>query len=419
MQSRLFWSLLFAGIALNAMYAAVAGMIVPAQIALAEPANKEPTLALVMTASSIITIIVRPLAGAASDRTRTRWGRRSPWILGGALVAAALMIASGFATSVVAIAGCWLILQPVLNTIEAPLDAVLADRLRVHERARGSAFAGAGAAIGLAAGTAFAGLALDDPQFLYQCLAIVLVLTMLGFVWLNPERNIARTTVFVRPKIAWKGSGLPLLFAGRFVLVLGHQLVMTYLLYIVMDFTNLDVADAGRTVSTLIGGHIVCIVIGAFLGSRFVMPYRVRWLLIATAIIAAGLLVPLVSPTLAGLAIYAAIAGLGRGIFLTADVALMLDLLPSGADSGRDLGFLGLATVLPQVLAPAIAGSLLIATANSYSVLFACAVIGVVGSVPFIIRLRRVLRARVVASEADGTHDRTTSSDLTANGERS
>ncbi|MGJ9412633.1 MFS transporter [Aeromicrobium sp. CF4.19] len=377
MNRRLPWSLLLASLALNAMYAAVAGVLVPAQIALASPDSKETHLAMVMTASSLLTIVVHPWVGALSDRTRTRWGRRTPWIIAGAAGSAGALVALGIAESVVMIALGWLVVQPLLNVVEAPLDAVLADRVPIGQRPRLSAFYGGGAALGLAIGAGGAGFAVAHLWSTYVVLAVVLLATMVLFVVLNPEPATHAPHRSRAPRLAWAARDFRLVLVGRFVLVLGHQLVMGYLLYIVMDRTGRDAEDAGRLVTLIVGVHIAALVVGAVVAGHRVRQNRVRWVLLSTLVIALGLTFAVVWPGLGGLVAYAAVAGLGRGMYLTADLALMLDVLPSSGDHGRDLGVLGLATIVPQSLAPAVAGLVLAATGNAYGSLFVLAIAGV------------------------------------------
>ncbi|RKT36102.1 Na+/melibiose symporter-like transporter [Microbacterium sp. AG1240] len=389
MPRRLFWSLLVASLALNAMYGAVAGILVPAQIATADPAGKEAALAVTMTASSALTVVLRPVFGMVSDRTRSRFGRRTPFIAGGAIGAAVALVALGQATSVVAIAIGWIIVQPLLNLVEGPLDAVMADRVPPASLPRASAFYGAGIAIGVAGGTVVAGATVSTVGAAYAGLAVVLVVAMVGFVLVERDRPRDRAASVTLPwRRAWASRDLRLVFAARFVLVLGHQLVLGYLLYVVMAFTSASVDEAGGISSRVIGLHIVCLVAGAALGGVVVKGHRVRWIIAASVVIGAALIVPIFWTDLAGLTVYAAIAGVARGVYLTADLALMIDLLPSRADSGRDLGVLGLATTLPQTLAPTIAGIVLVATANDYVVLFALASVLVFASAAVISRVR-------------------------------
>src|SRR3546814_7020521 len=68
---------------LLALYAAVLAGLLPNQIQALDPANKASGLAVVFAITSIFSTLTTPIAGALSDRTRTRWGRRTPWIVTG------------------------------------------------------------------------------------------------------------------------------------------------------------------------------------------------------------------------------------------------------------------------------------------------------------------------------------------------
>ncbi|MFS0866044.1 MFS transporter [Microbacterium sp. 179-B 1A2 NHS] len=391
MHNRLLWSLLLTALALNAVYGAVAGVLVPAQIARADAANKDVILGIVLTGSSLLTLVVHPVAGAASDRTRTRWGRRAPWIVGGAITSAAAMVTLGSAEAVWAVALGWLVLQPLLNVLEAPLDAVLADRVELGQRPRAAAFFGMGAAGGVAVGAAVAGLGVSEPDIIYTALAVALLVASLVFVVANPDRSEASWAGRMPARRAWAAPDLRRVFVARFALVLGHQLVMGYLLYIVMDFTGESVDAAGRTVTLIIAVHIVSLVGGSVAGALWIHR-RVPWVVTASAVLAVALLIPLAAPNVAGLLAFAVVGGAARGVYLAADLALMIDVLPSHGDSGRDLGMLGLATIIPQALAPAVAGLVLVLSSGCYLVLFPLAAFAALTSTAVIARVGSPVR---------------------------
>ncbi len=50
-----------------------------------------------------------------------------------------------------------------------------------------------------------------------------------------------------------------------------------------------------------------------------------------------------------------AIAGLGFGVYLAVDLALVADVLPDPDNAAKDLGVFNIANAMPQSLAPAIA----------------------------------------------------------------
>lgn len=85
-----------------------------------------------------------------------------------------------------------------------------------------------------------------------------------------------------------------------------------------------------------------------------------------------------------------AISGLGFGVYVAVDLALVVDVLPDGENAAKDLGVFNMAGALPFSLAPAIAPAILAISSGSYGVLYAvagvCALVGALAIVP----LRRV-----------------------------
>jgi MFS family permease len=85
----------------------------------------------------------------------------------------------------------------------------------------------------------------------------------------------------------------------------------------------------------------------------------------------------------------AGIFGLGYGVYLSVDQALVTQVLPSAAGRAKDLGIINVANSGPQVLAPAIAAPL-VTQLGGYPTLYltvaACAVLGAA----FVWRIRSV-----------------------------
>jgi MFS family permease len=85
----------------------------------------------------------------------------------------------------------------------------------------------------------------------------------------------------------------------------------------------------------------------------------------------------------------AAIMGLGYGVYLSVDVALVTQVLPEAAGRAKDLGIINIANSGPQVLAPAIAAPLVSELGGYPSLYLSVAGITVLGSV-FVQRIRSV-----------------------------
>jgi MFS family permease len=81
-----------------------------------------------------------------------------------------------------------------------------------------------------------------------------------------------------------------------------------------------------------------------------------------------------------------AVSGLGFGLYMAVDLALVADVLPDEDTVAKDLGVLNIAGALPFGIAPAIAPLILALAGGSYQVLYGvagvCAVLAGVAILP-------------------------------------
>lgn len=83
-----------------------------------------------------------------------------------------------------------------------------------------------------------------------------------------------------------------------------------------------------------------------------------------------------------------AIGGLGFGMYMGVDLALVVDVLPDPDSSAKDLGVLNIAGALPSSIAPAIAPAILAVSGGQgwyaalYGVAGVCAIIAAVAILP-------------------------------------
>jgi MFS family permease len=126
---RLMISLGLANGALSALYAGILGVLLPLQVERIDRAHKVVALGVVSGVSALFALVFNPVGGALSDRTRSRFGRRAPWLVAGSaaiLVALALL---GKAGTVALVLVAWCLAQVVANLYQAPLTAVIPDRV--------------------------------------------------------------------------------------------------------------------------------------------------------------------------------------------------------------------------------------------------------------------------------------------------
>jgi hypothetical protein len=85
-----------------------------------------------------------------------------------------------------------------------------------------------------------------------------------------------------------------------------------------------------------------------------------------------------------------AIGGLGFGVYVAVDLALVVDVLHDKRSAAKDLGVLNIAAALPFSLAPAIAPAILAIGNGSYTVLYAVAGLCALAGAAAILPVRRV-----------------------------
>jgi len=125
----------------------------------------------------------------------------------------------------------------------------------------------------------------------------------------------------------------------------------------------------------------VLVVAASLTGGRLSDRTGRRKIFVLTASVVYGLALFVVASasTFSGFLVGMAIGGLGFGMYVAVDLALVADVLPN-RDNAKDLGVFNIASALPFSIAPAIAPAILAIGGGSYGVLYAvggvCAIFG-------------------------------------------
>jgi maltose/moltooligosaccharide transporter len=124
------------------------------------------SLALLAIAAPVTGLVVQPLIGHFSDRTWGRFGRRRPYFLVGAVLAALALLGMPNATTLLAAALLLWMLDASINVSMEPFRAFVGDMVAPSQRTAGYAFQtgfiGAGAVIGSLAPFAMAKLGVSN-----------------------------------------------------------------------------------------------------------------------------------------------------------------------------------------------------------------------------------------------------------------
>src|SRR5580698_7195238 len=380
---RLMISLGIAAGALSAMYAGVGSVLLPLQIERIDRAHKVAALGVVAGVSAMVALLFNPVGGALSDRTRSRFGRRSPWLVGGAAALVLVLPLIGQARTVVLILVAWSLAQAAANLYQAPLTAVVPDRVPVARRGAASSVSGVASVIGGVAGVGLASAFSKHLTSGYLVLAAIVLATAVYFVVSTldaPSAAMPRPPRDTRPAgtrlasffSALRHRDFALVFASRALAILGYFLVVGYELYVLTDYVTMPAGlkpTEGVTVLAAISavGALLAAAIAGPLSDR--LDRRKPFVFASSAVAGAGCILPVLSPTFGALEAFAAFAGLAFGCYLSVDAALVTLVLPRTEDAARDLGVLNIANAGPQVLAPLFA-ALIISHLGGYRMLF-------------------------------------------------
>jgi MFS family permease len=370
---KLVWWAIPANFAIFVIWGAVPGLLLAKQVEAfdPDPQAKVANLAIIATVGAFVAMIAQPVAGTVSDRTRSRFGRRAPWMIVGSVVGGIALVTLGFQHSLIGFVICWALVQAAYNFAQGPLSAIMPDRVPRMARGTFSAVSGIALMVGALGGSVIGASFVSMIPVGYAILAIFAVVALLLFTLFNRDRSSVDQvnepfdlkaflhTFWVNPvrhpDFFWA-------FTGRLLLYTGYFAVTGYQLYILSDYIGLgDSATSMVPLLSLAGlpGIIISIAVSGPLSDRF--GRRKPFVFGSSLLVAIAMLFPIFMPTFTGMLIMSIIAGFGFGMFQSIDTALMSEVLPSQKSFAKDLGVVNIAATLPQTLAPGVAGAIVLA----------------------------------------------------------
>ncbi|MDO4099305.1 MFS transporter [Clavibacter michiganensis subsp. michiganensis] len=393
-----------ASTALYALFNGVQSIVLPAQVQAFDPENKIGNLAILSAVVALVAMVGSPIGGAVSDRTRSRFGRRSPWLAATSIAAAILTIAMNFAANLVVLTVIMSALWLVANIYGGALVAVMPDRVPEQRRGLASAVLGISTPVGVIVGV---NIASQSSQVVsYTIFAVALVVTTAIFLVGAREKssmNLPRpprvtfslrglTTGTMAFFSAFRNRDFTLAFASRFFLFLSYFTVSGYAFFVFQDYIGLEQipgGDAATAVSTSLSLSIVAWVAVAAITGPLADKLGRRKLFVGVSAIglAGSLVIPLIWPTWTGMIVYSLCIGAAIGTYFAVDLAVMTKVLPNPETAGRDFGILNAATGMPIVLSPLIAAGL-ISFLGGYPALFVFGMVAAVVAGILMFRIR-------------------------------
>ena len=337
----------------QAVWSAILGVFLQSRIETLAPSGGVIAYAWIASGGALIAAAVQLAAGFASDRRIAITGHRREFYLTGSALAAIALAAFFAAPSLGLLAAAFAALQIGMNLAGGPYQAEISDAIGAQRRGRASAWMSvssfAGSVTGLLVAAALQG-ALAGA-------ALVVALVAGAAVALAHLRTLPATEV--RPAALRITGPLLTVLLSRAAINVGFYTLFGFLFFFVRE--SLRVADARTTTGLLFIAFTIAGVAGAALAGPAADRVDKRVVVSVAAVAIAfsvGAFAFAPNPVVAFVA--ASASGCAWGAFFTADWALAYAVLPRDAMASA-MGVWNLAAALPQIVAPAVTAPLVTA----------------------------------------------------------
>jgi MFS family permease len=336
---------------------------------------KASNLSMIKAIAVAVTMVLQPLIGIASDHTRSRWGRRAPWLVIGAAATLAGLIGMQYSTAIWQLLAGWIVAQVGVTMVMGPLGATVADRMPAAQRGLMSAVAGVGVLVGFVLGTTIAGALYGQFRVgTYLIFAVAVVLFSVSFVLVARDRSslsmqhesVGLGTHLLSCTYALRDWDFRWVWVARILTMFGYAAAATFTVYMLQSYIEpaLTAEQAAKTVPLLYLASLPGTLLGMVVTGRWSdrIMRRKPFVIGASFLLAASMIVPFLWPTLTALYVQFVVGGVAFGTFLAVDQALLIDVLPYKGAAGRDLGMGQFAANMGSVMGPILAGVVLSAT---------------------------------------------------------
>lgn len=379
-------------VAIGYLWQSLGTLIIPDAVReIVGSARQGTALSVLEGIGTVVAIVWQPVAGTLSDRTRTRWGRRRPYLLvgtaGDVVFLAGLALSGAFWPLVI----FYTLLQLASNTAQGPYQGLAPDVVPEDQRGRASGFYGMANLLGTLGGTIVVGAILSTAGRApaVASIAVFLVVAVTVTVLLVPERrDLPAARVGSPAEVVRATFGTPLrhpdflwLMGSRLLILMGVVGIQSFIFFYFADsFFHGNSAQTSAAAGGVLGLVVLLAILVTWPAARLSDRIgRKPLIVIAGLVSTAGVLILLFSgyrwvpeavlapvasllhvPELAAQTLASGIlVGLGFGSFLSVDWAFIMDVIPASDQAGLFFGFSNIATAGAGIIARFAAGPLL------------------------------------------------------------
>lgn len=342
--------------------------------------------------------------GRLSDRTRSRFGRRRPWLVGGALVMLLGLWLISVGTGLLSLTIGWFVTQLGANAALSAFMATLADQLPEKQYARVSAVVGIMQNVGILGAVWIATLFTANMSALFLVPGLIGVLAVVLYAAVLPDPVLTEQppkfdvleilrTFWVSPR---KYPEFALVWWQRFLVILASFLFTTFRLPFLMERLSLDEATGAAVMAQGVLIYTIALVpVGYLVGwISDKTGHRKLPVIVSVALFGIGTYLLFHVESVGHFFIVEALLGAAMGIYMGVDMAIVLSVLPNPKDAAKDLGVFNMANAGPQSLAPYLGGFLLAtaapAGAANYGLLLTVAAVASIIGALIILPIKKV-----------------------------
>lgn len=404
-RSYIFWLML-------ASFGASIAMMVPLSYGIAVritelAPGQEQVLGFITGIAQLVYLIISPIVGIWSDRTRSRFGRRSPFIFLGTAIGLVGLVVMGLAPNLLVVGAGWILGMSGWSISGAAIQNLMADKLPEAQRGRVSALTGLMTQIAPVLGIGVAYAVSSNTLLVFVVPGVIGAILLALFPLIKPEgsskevvidsqvtfRSVVASYGFsVRkyPDFAWN-------WLGRFVFFMGLYFNTTFGTFFYAQRLGLPVREVAGVVATIGMLGVVAAAAGALLGGFLSDKLRRRrlFVIIAALIFVAGALAEAFAWSLPQLIIGAVLMQTAIAVFATVDQAIIFAILPNRTETARYMAVVAFAQKIPSAVAPLIASVIITigftGTDKNYTFLYlAGAVLALLGGSVIALKVKSV-----------------------------
>jgi Na+/melibiose symporter-like transporter len=355
------------GFAITALWQSLHTIILPIRLLDFVPeSNKNTYLGLLTLTGLLLAMFVQPLAGAFSDMSRFRWGRRRPFILLGGLLMLLFIPGLGLAGGYATIFAVYCLLQVSSNIAQGPYQAFIPEMVPADRHGRASGIKGLleimGGIVLVYVSSIFMDRYYNNSQsyLLWLDLGILMVVLFVAVAAtvlvvkesatsFPPSHSSLPVFFQTFKKDIWKNSNFIWFLLSRLLVFMAFTTIQQFALYYFKDVLSLaQPADATFRFSVIaVAGMLIVVWPAGYLSDRIGR----KWLTAASGLLgAAGIGIIALSQQYNTVLWSAVLIGVAMGIFNSSNWALATDFAPAGEEA-RYLGIANMATAGGAVLA--------------------------------------------------------------------